>query len=246
MSEGRLPPNVISWTTAISACGDGPWQHAVGLLESMFTAALSPNAFSYRAAMKCLHWEQALSLFKTDSAAKSSFDGALAACARGRAWEQAFSLMWRKRLSPSRFSSNVMATAMSACKGQWQQALILLEVMQKMRLRSKNSYTVALSACAQAAQWIRALSLFKSLSAEERTVMSGTAVISSLEKAAQWQRALNLFSTLFSVLTKEPDVMAYHAVVSACEKATQWQHALNFLAMHRKKRRAKQSPWEMA
>ena len=234
MSEARLPPNVISWTTAMSACQEGPWQHALGLLEGMRTAALSPNAFSYRVAMKCLHWEYALSLlFEADAhVAKSSFDGALAACARGRAWEQAFSLMWTTRLSPSRFTTNVMNTAMTACKGQWQQALILLEVMQKFRLRSIISYTVALSACAQAGQWIQALSLFKSLSAEERTVMSGSAVISSLEKATQWQRALNLFSVMLTNL--EPDVMAYHAVVSACEKGGQWQHALNFLAMHRK------------
>eukprot|EP00438_Fugacium_kawagutii_P017746 Skav203039 [mRNA] locus=scaffold583:621631:624454:+ [translate_table: standard] len=67
MPRKQVTPNVISYSSAISAFAKGgDWQMALDLLQEMQTAATPPNVISYNAAIsaceKGKHWEMALRL----------------------------------------------------------------------------------------------------------------------------------------------------------------------------------------
>jgi pentatricopeptide repeat domain-containing protein 1 len=55
MAQAGVAPNVISYTSAITACDRcGEWQQALLLLQRMTAAAVQPNAITYTAVMSAL------------------------------------------------------------------------------------------------------------------------------------------------------------------------------------------------
>ena len=60
----KLPPNVISFSSAISACEkSGQWQHALSLLRDMAQLRVAANPITYNAAIgscaRCGQWQHA-------------------------------------------------------------------------------------------------------------------------------------------------------------------------------------------
>ena len=60
----KLPPNVISFSSAISACEkSGQWQHALSLLRAMGQLRIAANLITYNAAIgscaRCGQWQHA-------------------------------------------------------------------------------------------------------------------------------------------------------------------------------------------
>eukprot|EP00913_Durusdinium_trenchii_P024253 g22771.t1 len=102
MPERRLSPNVVSFSTAMSACRS-QWQRCLQLLEALCEEA-KPNSISFNAAINaCVgRWQVTLQLLhEMDSRLMDpnliSFTGAMGACTTGSQWPKALSLFRQLR-----------------------------------------------------------------------------------------------------------------------------------------------------
>uniref|UniRef100_A0A7S4VLP5 Pentacotripeptide-repeat region of PRORP domain-containing protein n=1 Tax=Alexandrium monilatum TaxID=311494 RepID=A0A7S4VLP5_9DINO len=103
--------------------------------------------------------------------------------------------------------------------------MLLLSCMRDQRI--EVSYSAAISACAKAGEWRRAVMLHDDLLTRGGTphVVSCTVAISACGKAGQWQRALLVLGGM-PLRSLTPDVISCNAAISACEKAGRKRCAL--------------------
>eukprot|EP00913_Durusdinium_trenchii_P025930 g24331.t1 len=125
------------------------------------------------------------------------------------------------------------AVSISSCARSklWKQALRLLELMPKAKLRPNVIiYSAGISACEKGGNWELALNLLSTAMPRAKVqpnAFSYNAAISACEKGGQLQHALALFEAM-PIATVQPDVFSFSAVISAYEKGGQWEAALTF------------------
>ncbi|CAK0828802.1 unnamed protein product [Prorocentrum cordatum] len=108
MSEAKLKPNVISYSSGICACEKGEqWQQALALLNEMREAKLELDGVQSIAGVSACgkgeQWQRGLALLSEMRMAKLepnvffSYRGGISACERGKQWQRALSLLREMR-----------------------------------------------------------------------------------------------------------------------------------------------------
>ncbi|CAE6925093.1 unnamed protein product [Symbiodinium sp. CCMP2592] len=206
-----VSPDVITWSTAVDACGrSARWEAASYLMYSMRRLKLEANVVVWSALVKAYdrasHWDRAIA-----TAVRMMHPG-------------------RQRRALPRPNAVALTSAASACaKGQaWQPALALLWTAQRWRLRpSLTAFNTALSACAASKQWRQALAGLGGLG-PAADVVTRNVVLASLEFSRRWEHALALVESM----VKEdfwPDIFSFNSLLSTFEKAAQWERAVTLL-----------------
>ena len=114
-------------------------------------------------------------------------------------------------------------SVISACSGDWELAVQLLEQMKHGTVSpSEVSYGAAIKACSKGRQWQHALGLLFAMGLEPNVVVY-TAAISSLESRAQWEIAIALLG-LMSMQSLRADVTCLSAAMRTAKK--KWEISL--------------------
>jgi len=224
MKENRITPDVISYSTAISACETyGQWQVPLQLLKEMKANRVSPNIFSY--------------------------NGAVSACAKAGNWQLVLKLieeMKKEGIKPDAITYNV---AISVCEnsGQWEHVVSLLGMLQKEGIAPDViSYGAAITAAKNGGQWERVIKLFEEMkeakvalddvlvkaasTAYEKCGKTQCAVdlikemkIAKLRKEGitPWKEALELFQELKNS-KNATDILSYNAILKSFLEDKQW------------------------
>ena len=180
MRTHGVRPDVISYNTAIAACGARAYyKDAVALLSEMWDQGLEPDIISYNSAISACEkggqWQQALELLgemKELGPDVISFAAAISACEKGGQWERALALLDECRGTPGVTANlHCFNAAISACEkgGQWERALALLSEMRDPAKRAAKrlpapdyiSYSAAILACARHRKWRPAAELLR-------------------------------------------------------------------------------------
>ncbi|OLQ03561.1 Pentatricopeptide repeat-containing protein, chloroplastic [Symbiodinium microadriaticum] len=108
---------------------------------------------------------------------------------------------------------------------QWERALALL-FAPEMR-PSVPAFNAAISACAEASRWPKALELFGSMEALplQPDVISCNTAIFACQMAGQWSLALSLLAECGD-REVERDLITFNSSILACEKRGRWREAL--------------------
>lgn len=126
-SDAAVPPDVVGFSAAISACGVcSEWPWGLELLRNMGARAIPPD--------------------------RIAFDAAISACALGIQWESGLALlasMGSREICPDEVSFNA---AMSCCErsGRWMEALSLFALITELQPRP-DAVSVGLACSAVAA-----------------------------------------------------------------------------------------------
>ena len=235
--------DVVSYGAALSAFAEAPeqWAQALRLLADLRRRRLTGNLLTHTpvvsACGRAQQWRSALALLEELQDEQVEVDVALQtsvanACSRGSQWDRALHLFAQMQSSQMQVDAPALHTALDACGkgGQWHQALQLFA--EFWPVRSKDSYTVAISALSPTHHWQQALWLLNLQHNDpERHPPSCictacTAAISVCGGARQWQRALTLFDLVLKAAVA--DTTAFNAALDAIGR-TKWQHALRML-----------------
>ncbi|CAJ1401757.1 unnamed protein product [Effrenium voratum] len=194
-------PNLVIFKTVLGSCAAGGWQPALALL--------------FQAAPRHLR-----------SLPSRSCSEALGACARHGEWQQALAAL--RALEELQVELNVVSytSAISACAGQWEQALLAFEHLRSSIQASVVSYNSAISSCGPFGHWHRACQLLGDLQMARLAAdeVSYGAAVHACEVAGDWESALHLCCQLASRMG--PEAVSWSAGISACGACLQWQHAL--------------------
>ncbi|CAE7196208.1 unnamed protein product, partial [Symbiodinium necroappetens] len=187
-------------------------------------------------------WTAALSLLRRGGSLPS-WNTAMSACEKAGLWQLALLLFLQLpdyRLSPSGVSYN---TAICACEreGLWQDALFLLSQRRELEEADNIAVGSAVSACAKAAQWERAVAMV--LKPWDLAVLwSGlvdsrccSAALLACQKVSKWLQALDLFRgyPAASEVVRHPEPADFAFAASACDEvhhagpASEIRHALS-------------------
>jgi pentatricopeptide repeat protein len=92
------------------------------------------------------------------------------------------------------------------------------------------SYNAAISGCARAREWQRAVALLERMEKRgiEPTVISYNTAISACAKGGQWRRAIKLLGKM-EKRGLTPDAISYSSAICACEESKRWREALSLL-----------------
>eukprot|EP00435_Cladocopium_sp_Y103_P054577 s1102_g17.t2 len=174
-----LSPDVISYTTLITAVGGSAWRMALQLLQ------------------------QAERAKEMDGIVVNS---AIRACEQAAQWVIALHLLQRlvRGLAPPQVASFNTAAAACASAMQWQRSLwLIFEELSRNMEAPPNiiSFNVAISACEKGSKWATALALMEAMPRRQlqATVSSYGALAASYEKAAKGLRALRLLERMQEV-----------------------------------------------
>ncbi|CAM9465088.1 unnamed protein product, partial [Choristocarpus tenellus] len=177
-TEGApLPiPDVITYNTAISACGRGrKYQLALNLLRQMEEEGISPDRFSFSAAISACkssaQWQTALTLLDTMQRKGlgrelHSLNAAVAACAVACQWEPALSILQEMEKKGPRPDVFTFSSAIDACGrgGQPDKAVALLRVMSRSRIAPNIvCYNATIGALARYGRWQEARALLREI-----------------------------------------------------------------------------------
>ena len=158
MEEKGVAPSEITYSITITACGNsGQWSKALELLDTMRKKGLSVNLITYNSAITAMS--------KAAKQSSRGYDG------DGELWTRVVELLSQMKadgIEPDGFS---YSAAISCCgaEGRWEEALELMEVMQKGGPRTrpnKIAYTAAISSCGRAGKVEDAVRLFRQMKDE--------------------------------------------------------------------------------
>ncbi|CAE8624112.1 unnamed protein product [Polarella glacialis] len=227
-------PSGSSLRAGIDACAKATqWHWSLALLSAGWkpgSAAHPPDLAALAAAVKACgraeHWAMALTLlFNAEAAqlpgAKVDTKGAsqlledvLGALARGSRWELACALL----LNPFSGSSGTLSLLAAATPG-------------------RSSLNAALSACAEASRWERALLLLQGSTPRMLRVHPDTVNFNcglhACARASQWSRALLLLEEMLQHRQPPPDVASFSIAMTACEKGGRSGQALQVMSAMR-------------
>ncbi|CAJ1354854.1 unnamed protein product [Effrenium voratum] len=225
MRQRRLPPNIISYNAASSACVQGgAWQISLWLFFNL-DANLVPNQGRCFVALKSPFGGNRRIRFCASVAAwfclcsEPGYSVAISAAGSAHHWQLAVALLGSH--GPSAIS---VGAAMSACERalQWQSAL---EIFRTWASADRVVYLVAITACQRSARWQAALGLIKEArEGNQLDVSCLNAAISACAQSGEWQHALALMAS-----TDSPDGISYNATLTALSKGGLWRPALRLL-----------------
>lgn len=127
--------------------------------------------------------------------------------------------------------------------GRWQNALELLEEMEKGGIEpSSITYSVTISACGNGGNWEMALELLERMRRKSLSInlITYNSAITALSKAAKrhsksglnsillWKRAVGLLEQMKNDGI-EPDGFSYSSAITCCGAEGQWEEALNII-----------------
>ncbi|CAJ1345656.1 unnamed protein product [Effrenium voratum] len=187
---------VVSYGKAIRDCKD--WRRALGLLEEMRRRDLEPNSVTCTAAAKscerALRWAHALALDASDAFGAAVRQRAWSA---GRRWRQACDELRRAQQKRLRVDGVNLSTAISACKGAWLQAIMLLQAGRAVGLAGVVSHGGVLSVL-ESRHWQWALDLLRKLQRDKvaNSVTCGAALAALAARAARWRRSGELVAEM--------------------------------------------------
>ncbi|CAE7821620.1 unnamed protein product [Symbiodinium sp. CCMP2592] len=212
-STGGLEPNVVSYSSAITAYDRAEkWWAAHHVLVTFPMANVRANVVSFNAGLSAFEvgaeWQKALLLLHQMPSVRLGMD---ARSQSGRLLD---------------FSGGVMdvisiGSAINACdSGEcWEMATQLLAGMGQAHLISYNS---TISSCGKGGQWEQALELLSRLQAARladvvgfNATISYNSAISALERGSQHHLALEILTQMPSASVL-PDVISYNATIDAC------------------------------
>jgi pentatricopeptide repeat protein len=147
MEERKRPaPNVVTYSTAISALGQaGKWQESLRLLESLPKRRVMVDARCYCAAISACgrvgQWQQALTLLESPHAQGTRvINAAMHALQKAKQWQQCISLLGRLVTAGT---ANIVSynTAIQSCAtvGNYTQAVNILKLLQREEVESGSS-----------------------------------------------------------------------------------------------------------
>jgi pentatricopeptide repeat protein len=190
MEEKGVAPSEVTYSITITACGNGgQWSKALELLDIMRKKGLSINLITYNSAITAM-----------SKAAKQSSRGDHGG---GELWTRVVELLSQMKadgIEPDGFS---YSSAISCCgaEGRWEEALELMEVMQKGGPRTrpnKIAYTAAISSCGRAGKVENAVRLFRQMKDEGLVAdrVAYNALFSALRVAKKGDLAYELWGEM--------------------------------------------------
>ncbi|CAN0160591.1 unnamed protein product, partial [Laminaria digitata] len=231
-----------------AACGRGKrWKPAVDLLETMRRQGLTPDAFSYSAAISacknCERWEMALELLddmRRRGLGKNlhSLNAAIAACASAGRWEPAMEILRGMETNGPKPDVFTYGSAIDAM-AQGGKVDLALQTLRRMRASpsrypSPNTvcYNVALKALTREGLWREARELLTEVSAdsagaggggEERVLdyLSYNSVIRACGAAGEVAEAVSTREEMRAAGIPA-DPYTYEALATACGLAGDW------------------------
>jgi pentatricopeptide repeat protein len=162
MEDNGVPPNEVSYSVCITACGNGgQWEKALQLLNLMKEKSMQTNLITYNAAITALSKaSKRTAKFRdkqmaTEQYALDATENNTASSTMGSSgiddqlWEKALNLLDQMRadgIQPDGFS---FSAAISCCGagGRWEEALTLINTMKKGGPKTRPnrvSYTAAI------------------------------------------------------------------------------------------------------
>ena len=247
MRREKVPPDTVTFSSAIAACGSaGEWQRALLLLPLMAAAGVSPNTITFSSCITACEkkgeWRPALEVLETMATLDLTPDliccnAAIGACARAGEPEQAQrglrEVLPANGISPDTKSFNGLLTAYAnAQPAQWEPAMETLEAMgaqgQKPDLYSCNA---ALAALGKAGEWERAIALLEAMPTTYGVAgdaVSYTSAISGCERAGEWMAAMQLLRQMQEAGVR-PTMLTYSKLLFVHAAAGQWEAAAEFI-----------------
>ena len=138
-----IEPNVISYSSAISACEkEKQWGRTLNVLQEMTDRGIMPDVISYNSAIsaceKGKQWEKAVALLQemTDSGIMPdliSYSSAISACEKGKQWEKALDLLQEMMNRGFKPDAIIYNSTIEACSipGKYLNALSLVRQARK-------------------------------------------------------------------------------------------------------------------
>lgn len=198
MEARGIEPSEVTYSVTITACGNAlHWEKALELLETMRGKGMPPNLYVYNAAITAI----------SKAAKQMSKNGEKR---EGRLWKKVMELLDNMRqdgLEPDGFS---YSAAISCCgaEGRWEEALGLIDIMQKGGPRTrpnKIAYTAAISSCGRSGKVDEALRLFRQMKDQGLSAdrVAYNALFSAFRVAKRSEEAFELWGEMLGHRTNE-------------------------------------------
>ncbi|CAK9019097.1 Pentatricopeptide repeat-containing protein At2g31400 [Durusdinium trenchii] len=235
----RVQGDVITYTSAISACERSQlWKEAF-LLFSLTSRTVQANIVTYNAGITALSakgkWQKTCLLLRELHMQRLAFDAvtcgaSVGVCREGGNWEAAFSLL--ACLDEVHLQSEAIgfSTGIDACgaASEWRKSLVLL---QELPWKDAIAHNSAITACGDVAQWQLALQLLKEVDSIGISGAYGASLLFTSAIAACktcWQHACYLLARMQDIQL-QANLFAYNAALGACEQSGRWQEAVLLL-----------------
>lgn len=218
------------------------WREALGVLEQMQAAGLSPDQYCLAAALeacvKARQVERSLKLLREAKSSRWVLDRfcyviVITACSSTGNLDQAIALLREMPTVGLTLNTISYSDVITACgkAGDWRQAVALLSEMPTMGVVPDVAcYSATITACGKARESDQAVALLKVMSTAGVAPDGrcfGAALLACI-KAGEWEKALVVLRDMREGGIM-PNVVAYDAVMAACEKGDQQERPLALL-----------------
>ncbi|CAE8735432.1 unnamed protein product [Polarella glacialis] len=211
-----LAPDLVSFSTAVSACSDGrQWQAALWIHRKMVQSKCHPDVAAYSAAMSACErsalWADAVAILRDMQVSGQlpnafSYAAALSACEAASQWQVALSLLAQlggNALTPNTACINAAASA-AEYAGHWPKALWLLGQLDAAE-QDAASLAISVRACARHLRWAAALQLLRATPAPSAKEM--------------WRRNKGDSAATTACVSLAPTLLPLLLVAGACDEA---------------------------
>ena len=249
MSCASLQSDIISHSSALSACSGKRWALSGFLLHRIRDAQIRTNVLTFNTAISIFEggllpesydvhkrgaWQLALEMFAKMQVQRDviTYNACITTAKPRNGWHLASLLLQHASqagIRPNVRTHNV-AVATLDIEGLWQAGIWHLGSMRSGSTQPDViTYSSIQSSCAQSLQWLLGIRLLlETPGLQESVVFYGTAV-GSCAVEGQWKNAVRIASIMVRRAVV-PNAVICNSVISACEKGCQWIQAIGSLA----------------